>query len=153
MKMATIRTGAIIILVLAIACIGLGAYYYYTQMPQPVDEMSLRIYADPMTERLLQALSTGNYSSFSADFDPAMKSGIPEQTFASMVSTFHSKVGNYTSKAFVRGEALQGFMIAYYSAAFTGEPANVSVKVVFSSGGGPAKISGLWFDSPKLRQG
>ena len=139
------------IVVLAVVGIGLGAIYYYTQMPQPVDEMSLRIYADPMTERVLQAINTINYTSFSTDFDSAMRSGITEPSFISMCSTFQSKVGNYTSKAFVRGERLQGFVIAYYSAAFTNEPANVSVKVVFSSDGGPAKITGLWFDSLKLR--
>jgi hypothetical protein len=144
----------IIISIVALAAvgIGLGAFYYYTQMPQPVDETALRVYADPMTENLLQAINTVDYSSFSEDFDSTMKSGITEQSFISMCSTFQSKVGNYTSKTFVRGESLQGYIIAYYSAAFTDEPAGVSVKVVFSSVNGSMKITGLWFDSPKLRQ-
>jgi hypothetical protein len=143
----------IIISVMALVIVGvaLGAIYYYTQMPQPVDEASLRIYADPMTENILQAINTVNYTSFSKDLDSTMKSSFTEQTFTSMCSTLESKIGSYVSKVFIRGESLQGYTIAYYNATYTDEPAGVSVKVVFSSDGGAAKISGLWFDSPKLR--
>lgn len=141
----------IAIAALAVVGVGLGIFYYYTQMPQPTDEVALRIYADPMSENILQSINAANYTSFSRDLDSTMKAAIPEQSFNTMCSTLQQKVGSYTSKTFIRGEAFQGFTIAYYNASFTNEPAGVTVKVVFSSAGGPAKVSGLWFDSPKLR--
>lgn len=150
--MNAMRIIIIAVVALVIVGVGLGAYYYYTQMPQPTDEMSLRVYADPMSENLLQSTNAANYTSFSRDFDSAMMAAFTEQSFSTMCSTIQQKVGSYTSKTFVRGEAFQGFTIAYYNASFTNEPAGVTVKVVFSSPSGPAKVSGLWFDSPKLRQ-
>jgi hypothetical protein len=136
---------------MVVAGVGLGAYYYYTQMPQPVDEMSLRVYADPMAENLLQSINEANRTSFFRDLDATMKAVMTEEYFSGMCSNIQQKVGNYTSKTFVRGEAFQGFISAYYSANFTGEPAGVTVKVVFSSSSGEAKVSGIWFSSPKLR--
>jgi hypothetical protein len=40
-----------------------------------------------------------------------------------------------------------------YNATFTGEPAGVTVMVAFSTGGVPAKVTEILFDSPRLRSG
>lgn len=143
-------TYAIIIAVaiIAMALIGVSAYYNYS-LSQPVNETSLRAYADPMTENVLQSINTGNYANFSADFDSTMKSSLNQTAFDQLCVTLYSKVGNYTSKEFVKGQSLQGSIIAYYNASFTNEPGGVTVRVVFSSSS-PVKITGLWFDSPKL---
>lgn len=147
--------GIIIIALAALVAVGVavGLLYYYTQLPQPVDEAALRAYADPMAENVLLSIGAQNYTSFSSDFDAAMKSAFTVPSFNSMCSTIQSRVGGYVSKAFIRGESLQGYTIAYYNASFTGEPAGVTVKVVFSHSGGAPKVSGLWLDSPKLRSG
>jgi len=117
-----------------------------------VDETSLRIYSDPMTENLLLAIESGNYTEFSRDFDDAMKNALTLANFQQLATQFDSKIGNYIpgSKAFIKGERTGNFIIAYYKAEYTNEPAGVTVKVVFTSGNGPAKITGLWFSSPKL---
>jgi hypothetical protein len=151
MKMS--RTLAISVVVNEMAAVGLGATFYYLEFPQPVDEVSLRIYADPMAEGMLQAINTMNYTSFSMDFDSGLKEQINETYFASICSIIHSKVGDYTSKEFIRGERIvvQGCVRAYYNASFTDEPAGVTVMVAFSSDGGSTKVSEIGFDSPKLR--
>jgi len=153
MKMS--RTWVMAIGVLVVAVAGLGVTFYYLEFPQPVDEVSLRVYADPISERMLQATNAANYTSFSMDFDPGLKAQINETYFISICSTLHSMVGNYTSKEFIRGERIvaQGCIRAYYNASFTSEPSGVTVMVAFSMEGGPVKVSGISFDSAKLKGG
>ncbi|MEJ5292509.1 MAG: DUF3887 domain-containing protein [Candidatus Methanosuratincola sp.] len=117
-----------------------------------MDEASLRIYSDPMTENLLLAIESGNYTDFSRDFDNSMKNALDLAAFQQLRTQFESKIGHYVpaSKTFIKGERTGEFIIAYYRANYTNEPAGVTVKVVFTSENGPAKITGLWFSSPKL---
>jgi hypothetical protein len=147
--MKTNQAAIIAAAILIVAVIGGIAYLYYSTLPQPVDVAALRAYADPMTANILQSINTGNYANFSANFDSVMKSSINQTAFDQLCSLLSSKVGNYTSMEFVKGESLQGNVIAYYLANFTEEPAGVTVKVVFDTGN-PIQITGLWFDSPKL---
>jgi len=153
MKMS--RTWAAAVGVLVVAVAGLGATFYYLEFPQPVDEASLRAYADPVVERMLQATNIGNYAEFSMDFDPNLATQINETYFAEICSTLRSEVGEYASKEFIRGERVvaAGCARAYYNATFTGEPAGVTVMVAFSTRGAPAKVTEILFDSPKLRAG
>ncbi|MDI9609026.1 MAG: DUF3887 domain-containing protein [Candidatus Verstraetearchaeota archaeon] len=141
-----------VIILLIVALAAVGGVAYWLSLPQPVDEASLRIYADPMTENLLLAIENGDYTAFSRDFDDAMKNALNLANFQQLRSQFDSKIGDYVngSKAFIRGERTGNYIIAYYKANYTNEPAGVTVKVVFTSGNGPAKITGLWFSSPKL---
>ncbi|MEM2125194.1 MAG: DUF3887 domain-containing protein [Candidatus Methanosuratincola sp.] len=141
-----------VIILLIVALAAVGGVAYWLSLPQPVDEVSLRIYADPMTENLLLAIENGDYTAFSRDFDDAMKNALNLANFQQLRSQFDSKIGDYVngSKAFIRGERTGNYIIAYYKANYTNEPAGVTVKVVFTSGNGPAKITGLWFSSPKL---
>ncbi len=135
---------------IALAMVGGAAYWL--SLPQPVDELSLRIYADPMTENLLLAFENGDYAEFSRDFDDAMKNALNLAGFQQLRSQFDSKIGDYVSgsKTFIKGERAGNYIIAYYRASYTSEPAGVAVKVVFTSDNGPAKVTGLWFSSPKL---
>lgn len=141
-----------VIILLIVALAAVGGVAYWLSLPQPVDEVSLRIYADPMTENLLLAIENGDYAAFSRDFDDAMKNALNLANFQQLRSQFDSKIGDYVngSKTFIRGERTGNYIIAYYKANYTNEPAGVTVKVVFTSGNGPAKITGLWFSSPKL---
>ncbi|XRH75366.1 MAG: DUF3887 domain-containing protein [Candidatus Methanosuratincola verstraetei] len=141
-----------IIIVLIVALAAVGGAAYWLSLPQPVDEASLRIYSDPMTENVLLAIENGNYTEFSRDFDDAMKNALNLASFQQLASRFDSKIGDYVpgSKSFIKGERVGDFIIAYYKANYTNEPAGVTVKVVFTSVNGPAKITGLWFSSPKL---
>ncbi len=134
-----------IIIVLIVALSAVGGIAYWLSLPQPVDEASLRIYSDPMTENLLLAIESGNYTDFSRDFDNAMKNALNLAEFQQLKSSFESKIGHYVpaSKTFIKGERIGEFVIAYYRADYTNEPAGVTVKVVFTSGNGPAKTAGL----------
>jgi len=55
------------------------------------------------------------------------------------------------SKQFVKAYKTGKFTNVVYKAKFTNE-SSVTVRVVFDKEGDVFKVSGLWFDSPKLRK-
>ena len=110
-------------------------------------------FADPMTENLLIAMNANNYSAFSKDLDSAMKNAVPKDKFPALISQIEGKIGKYVpnSKQFVKAYKTGKFTNVVYKAKFTNE-SSVTVRVVFDKEGGVFKVSGLWFDSPKLRK-
>lgn len=136
--------GALIILVSA------GVWVYQDSISK-VDEMSVRIYADPMAENILASIELEDFASFTRNMDAAMKAAYTPEELAKLHSLLQGKVGDYGSKTFVKAERSGDFIITYYKASYSNEPAGVTVRVVFSvNTGGPALVSGLWFSSPKL---
>jgi uncharacterized lipoprotein YajG len=39
----------------------------------PLTESEVRVFADPITENILQAMNTGNYAQYTRDFDAQLK--------------------------------------------------------------------------------
>ncbi len=116
-----------------------------------VDVDKVRSYSDTITENLLVSMNSGNYSVFSEDFDSAMKNALPEEKFPALISQIEGKIGKYVpnSKQFVKAYKTGKFINVVYNAKFTNET-SVEVRIVFSEGGGNRKVSGIWFNSPKL---
>ena len=115
-----------------------------TEMPEPA-------YADQIAESILLAMNESDYAKFSENFDETMKDAMPEATFLQTNSQIKEKIGDYVSKTFWKTGTEGGYTAVYYKAKFTLEP-EVTVKVVFQESDGKVYVSGLWFDSPKLRQ-
>ena len=111
-------------------------------------------WASLITEITLRSLNDGNYADFSQHFDDAMKQAIPEAAFAQLRASMKSKVGDYVpnSREFVRLQQQGAYTTLTDAAGFTSEPAGVTVRLAFQNIGGRMLMSGLWFDSPKLRQ-
>jgi hypothetical protein len=102
----------------------------------------------------LTALNSGDYAAFSKDFDEAMKKAIPETDFQEMAAAFDEKIGDYVSKKYVsrQDEVQKIYTVVIYQAEFTREPAGVKVTITFlETVGGEVLVSGLFFNSPKLR--
>jgi hypothetical protein len=116
-----------------------------------VDIEQVRTYADPITENILVAMNEGNYANYSEHFDAPMKNALPEAVFQENNALIQSKIGTYLSKEFWKAESKNQYTIVYYKAKFTQEPDDVIVTVVFQEIAGETKVSGLWLDSPKLR--
>ena len=112
----------------------------------------VREYADPAAEEILSALSDGDYEKYTQRFDRTMTAAVTEDVFNQTVDLIKAKIGDYVSKEFWKVEEQGLNTIAYYKAEFTEEPAGVEVRVVFQKSKEEMKVSGLWFDSPKLRQ-
>jgi hypothetical protein len=117
----------------------------------PVDKEKVLAYADPVVDNLLVGFNEGDYAKFSRDFDERMKSAIPEATFAQMRQDMVSKIGLYKSRTFSKVEKQGEATIVIYTAEF-GKESEVEVKVVFTPDGEKNLVSGLFFDSPKLRE-
>ncbi len=138
---------AIVIVVIAVAVIFAG---YVGK--EEVDVAQVREYADPITENILLAMNEDNYTKYSEHFDQTMKNAMPEAVFDETNAIIKSKIGDYVSKEFWKVESKDQYTIVYYKAKFTQEPEDVIVKVVFQEIMGEMNVSGLWLDSPKLRE-
>ncbi len=139
-----------ILLIIGIIVIAAGVWYYMDASTR-VDEMSVRIYADPAAENILASIDSGDLASFTRDMDTAMKTAYTEAQFNEIQDTLHAKVGNYEGKTFTKAERSGEYIIAYYNADYSNEPSGVTVRVVFTvNTSGPSQVSGLWFSSPKL---
>ncbi len=117
-----------------------------------VDVDQVRTYADPITENILSGMSENNYPKYSGHFDQTMKNAMNEAVFNETNILIRSKIGDYVSKEFWKVESKNQYTIVYYKARFTDEPEDVIIKVVFQEITGEMKVSGLWLDSPKLRE-
>lgn len=117
-----------------------------------VDVEQMRKYADPITENILLAMNEDNYTKYSEHFDQTMRNALPRAVFNETNAVINSKIGDYVSKEFWKVENKNQYTIVYYKARFIEEPKDVIVKVVFQEIKGQIKVSGLWLDSPKLRE-
>jgi Protein of unknown function (DUF3887) len=107
-------------------------------------------YAEPKVDNLLAGLNSGDYAAFSRDFSDKMRSAMGEAGLNSTRDLLQSKIGNYVSRQ-VSSVVQQGeFTSVVYKAKFENED-GVTVRVVFDNTA-DHPISGLWFDSPKLRE-
>jgi major membrane immunogen (membrane-anchored lipoprotein) len=116
-----------------------------------VDQQSVLAYADPIADNLLEGFNEGNYTKFSRDFDEQMKNGLPEPVFNQTRQQIVSKVGLYKSRTVSKVQKQGPGTIVIYDAEFEKEK-GVEVKVVFQKYGEKNLVSGLWFNSPKLRE-
>jgi len=108
-------------------------------------------YAPVIADDLMQAFNKGDYETYSKDFDTAMKRAVSETVFEQMRATVMEKIGNYKSREFTGVEKDGVYTVVLYNAKFSKEPADVILKFVFLESGENTLVSGLWFDSPRLR--
>ncbi|RZN39259.1 MAG: DUF3887 domain-containing protein [Methanosarcinales archaeon] len=118
----------------------------------PVYSDQVRAYADPITENILSGMNENNYSRYAGHFDQTMKTAMNEAVFNETNMLVRSKIGDYVSKEFLKVESKNQYTVVHYNARFTDEPEDVTVRVVFQEVMGEMKVSGLWLDSPILRE-
>lgn len=139
------------ILLVAVVILGSAGIWFYQDSISRVDETSLRIYADPMTENILNSIETENYEAFLLNMDPTMKAAFTQEEFTKLHNRLHDALGHYGSKVYVSASRSGDYISVYYKAVYSKDPTSVTVKVVFTvNTGGPAVVSGLWFNSPNL---
>lgn len=105
-------------------------------------------YAEPATDNMIAGLQAGDYAQFSRDMSPEMSEAMTEQQFTDLRTMLDTKVGSYVSRQVSSVEQNSDFVTVIYDAKHQNEE-HVTIRLVFDQ----AKlISGLWFNSPKLRQ-
>jgi|YNPNPStandDraft_1061719.scaffolds.fasta_scaffold46209_2 ketosteroid isomerase-like protein len=105
------------------------------------------------SENLLLALNEQDHAAYTRDMDAQMLAVSGEEAFAQVYEGIIGKIGPYVPGSLEMDQVLvQGqYHIVIYHARFEQEEGDVTVRVVYSTGGDRPLVSGLWFDSPKLR--
>ncbi|KLU62380.1 hypothetical protein CEB3_c12410 [Peptococcaceae bacterium CEB3] len=113
-------------------------------------------YAGPILDNVLAGIKDKDYAQFSRDFGSAMKNGLPQDKFDTLVSWLNSKVGNYESKTFsgatTKEKDNKTFTIVVYKAKYSKEPKGVLITLSLGDSGGKKVVEGLYFNSPNLQK-
>ncbi len=112
-------------------------------------------FADDAAENYLISINGQDYESYARDLDDTMKRAVPEEEFLDFSSYLKDTIGYYEpgSKEHSYNIVQKGMDVIVYRAGYTDEEGEVEVKIVITgSRDGIYKVSGSWFDSPKLRE-
>lgn len=142
-----------LILILTLSVLSLFFLLGCGVLPQSMDgaeRAAVLAYSEPQTENLLTGFNSGDYAVFARDFDDTMLKAENETVFQQTRSQIMSRIGKYISRQVTSVVKQDQFIVVNYAGRFEQED-GVSMRVVFHPGG-EHKITGLWFDSPKLRQ-
>lgn len=134
-----------LILVLAVAACSPQA-----QVVSGADKDAVLVYSEAKSDNLLAGMNANDYATFSRDFDAQMKGVMTEAQFANTQKQVVGKIGKYVSRQVDRVERTGDFIAVVYSAKFEND-SPVALRIVFRANQ-PHLVSGLWFDSAKLRQ-
>ncbi len=140
--MATICALAVIPVILA-ACSG----KIITNLPEPE-------YAGAITENLLLAINAGDYHTFIRDFDESMLKAVSAENFKTQfIAGIQGKIGDYSagSKRFFQASSQAQYTTVVYYSAYSGDTGAVLVQISFKMVAGKPLVSGIYFNSPKLR--
>ena len=107
-------------------------------------------YAEGITETMLEALSSGDYQSYSMAFNAEMAQMTPESVFSDYRGFIQSKIGVYKSKKFSSAKADGDKNTVTYIAKFTKEPKDVVVTIIFQVNGDKISVADFWLNSPKM---
>jgi len=107
----------------------------------PLDEKTVRAYADPATETTLQGLSEDNLAKYAQYGNAAFKAALTQQVLDQTYEQVHSQLGAYVSKQYLSVEEQQGYYVVHYKATF--EKGEVGVRMVFDA---DHLVAGQWFE-------
>lgn len=122
-----------------------------------VDSKVVRQYADGMTENMLLAYNEDNYEQYIADVNSQFKAAVTEDKMKEGNEMVRGKIGDYVpgSKKFKdavkTSEKGKKYLVVRYNAEFTDETEDVLVTMIFDDNESH-QVSGMFFNSPKLRQ-
>jgi len=143
----------IILAVVIILAVIISVYIYTLQNSVIVGEEKQQIlaYSEPITDNILQGYNEGDYEKISRDFTAEMKNSFTEAVFLENRELILSKIGSYISHDIPTILNQPPYKIVIYNAEFEKE-SGVQVRVVFIEHIDKNLVTGLWFNSPKLRE-
>lgn len=108
-------------------------------------------FANPMTDSILAGYNEGDFAKYAKDFDAQMQNALPENVFRQTRELILSKIGKYVSREVSDVHRKDQFIVVIWKGKFEQED-GVEIKVIFQKIGEKNLVSGLWFNSPKLRK-
>ena len=143
-------TGSLVIAIILSALACLTACNPQEKILSGTDQAAVLAFSEAATDNLFAGMTANDYASFSRDFDADMQAALPASHFETFKQDLDSKIGNYLSRTVDQVIQSGEFYVVIYQTKFELEEP-VIVRVVFRVAE-PHSISGLWFDSKKLRQ-
>jgi hypothetical protein len=142
------RTAAVL-LVLAIAATAILISGCSTS---PADQEFID-FADMAAEEYLVSINEADYETFSKHLGKQMMEELTEENFYAFSEQLEGVVGNYIegSRKYSKLQKESGFISIIYDTEYTSEPEGVIFTLVLQKVDGQIKITGSWFNSPKLR--
>jgi hypothetical protein len=125
-----------------------------TSGPVPVkldgdEKEAVLAFSEPAADNLFVGMNSGDYATFSHDFNAAMLKGIDEKGFVNLQNTLTPKIGKYRTRTVASVEEIGEYYRLTYRAGFE-EDENVKVLLTFEKAE-PHKVAGLFFTSDKLK--
>ncbi|MBI5030061.1 MAG: DUF3887 domain-containing protein [Chloroflexi bacterium] len=114
------------------------------------DRDAVLAYSEAKVDNLMQSMNNNDLAAFSRDLDDKMKGAFTADSFAKMQSQIGGKIGKYVSRQVSTVLRTGDYVTIIYAARFENEDA-VTMRVSLETAE-PHRVSGLWFDSAKLRQ-
>ncbi len=106
-------------------------------------------YAEAKTDNLMAGYNANDYATFARDFDDQMRAAMPQSGLEQSRAQVLGKIGQYVSRQVDHVEKIGNYVAVVYNAKFE-QADGVTVRVVFDTDA-QHRISGLWFNSPKLQ--
>jgi len=120
--------------------------------PVPGSEEEVKKLATTYMTGILNAMKEFHYQKYVKHFGPVMKRASTEKVFDHTCEKIGQNIGQCQSVKCLGFVNQAGFTIVFFKARFSKEPDDALIKLVLAQQDEKAVVSGLWFDSPKLRK-
>jgi len=143
-----VSIGVVILIIAALAVL------YFSSKAKtlpPQDAQNLLSELSPIAQNFFEGLTSKDYEKASRNFNGIMREKMPLQQLKTLYEQINEKIGDLVNLGSPKISRQGENITLEYQAEFEKEK-NVTVRIVFNKEGDGYKISGLWFDSPKLRQ-
>lgn len=111
-------------------------------------------FADPMTEEVLLAINSGDYDTFSKNFNETNKAQLP-QVFNTQILAIKELIGDYKegSKELISAKEVdKNYIQVVYNTDYTNEEGNVIITIIFNKDESNRVIEGFYMNSPKIQK-
>ena len=117
--------------------------------PQEVEDLRSKL--SPIAQNFFDGMLTDDYEKASKNFNGIMREKMPPEQLATVKNQLYEKIGGLVKQDSPDILKEGNEVVLQYKAEFEKEK-NVTIRLVFNKENDGYKISGLWFDSPKLRK-
>lgn len=124
---------------------------------QKLDKAEISKYADSVTENMLLAQNTDDYTKYIENVDKQFKEAISEDKMKEVNKIIKDKIGTYGSDSKKFKDAVkttqnkEKYVVVRYNGKFTNESGDVLITMVFHDND-LHEVTGIFFNSPKLRE-
>ena len=104
-------------------------------------ESTIRAYADPVTETVLQGMSENNLAKYTQYGNSEFKAAVTQEILDEAATQMSDQLGAYVSKEFLKTEEQDGYTIVHYKAKYS--KGEVGIRMVFDKN---HLVAGQWFE-------